>query len=186
MNNKEFNPIVIGIDEGRKTRFESDLKAITSHLTAFFDEASKYVQIEDKNLYKRNLLNSFISDFSAKYKSQFSELLTIDKILELSNVDTHKLRFLESKIKEINIEIDYNTHEVETPDFSIKTNSIEENLLWNYANNLSKAIHENMPNGITFFYSDLVRGFSNVLFYDFSTQRLKPNIGYIKGQYRRV
>lgn len=185
MKNKEFNPIVIGIDEGRKTRFESDLKAIILHLKDFFDEASKYVQIEDKNLYKGNLLNSFISDFSKKYKTQFSELLTIEKILELSNVHTEKLRFLESKIKEINIEIDYNTHEVETPDFSIKTNSIEENLLWNYANNLSKAIHENMPNGITFFYSDLQRGFANVLFYDFSTQRLVPNVSYIKGSYKR-
>jgi hypothetical protein len=186
MKNKEFKPIVIGYDESSKKRFEANLTALSVHLKDFFTECEKYVQIEDKNVYKGNLLNSFISDFSKKYKTQFSELLTIDKILELSNVDTHKLRFLESKIKEINIEIDYNTHKAETPDFSIKTNSIEENLLWNYANNLSKAIHENMPNGITFFYSDLQRGFANVLLYDFSTQRLVPNVSYIKGGYRRI
>ena len=185
MKDKTFTPIVIGYDESSKKRFEANLTALSVHLKDFFTECEKYVQIEDKNVYKGNLLNSFISDFSKKYKTQFSELLTIDKILELSNVDTHKLRFLESKIKEINIEIDYNTHKAETPDFSIKTNSIEENLLWNYANNLSKAIHENMPNGITFFYSDLQRGFANVLLYDFSTQRLVPNVSYIKGQYRR-
>jgi len=136
MKNKEFKPIVIGYDESSKKRFEANLTALSVHLKDFFTECEKYVQIEDKNVYKGNLLNSFISDFSKKYKTQFSELLTIDKILELSNVDTHKLRFLESKIKEINIEIDYNTHKAETPDFSIKTNSIEENLLWNYANNL--------------------------------------------------
>lgn len=185
MKDKTFTPIIIGIDESSKRRFEANLTALSAHLKDFFTECEKYVQIEDKNLYKGSLLNSFISDFSKKYKKQFSELLTIEKILELSNVDTHKLRFLESKIKEIDIDIDYNTHEVETPDFSIKTNSIEENLLWNYANNLSKAIHDNLPNGITFFYSDLQRGFANVLLYDFSTQRLVPNVSYIKGSYKR-
>ena len=185
MKDKTFIPIVIGYDESSKKRFEANLTALSVHLKDFFTECEKYVQIEDKNVYKGNLLNSFISDFLKKYKTQFSELLTIDKILELSNVDTHKLRFLESKIKEINIEIDYNTHETSAPDFSIKTESIEENLLWSYANNLSKAIHENMPNGITFFYSDLQRGFANVLLYDFSTQKLVPNVSYIKGQYRR-
>lgn len=187
MKYQQFTPIIIGIDESKKTRFESDLKAITSHLTAFFDEASKYVQIEDKNAYKGDLLNSFISDFSKKYKKQFSELLTIEKILELSNVDTHKLRFLESKIKEIDIEIDYNTHEVETPDFSIKTESIEENLLWNYANGISKAIHDNRPTNLslTFFNADLQRAFCGLMIYDFSTQRLIPNVSWIKGNYKR-
>lgn len=185
MKHQQFTPIIIGIDESSKKRFEANLTALSAHLKDFFTECEKYVQIEDKNLYKGSLLNSFISDFSKKYKKQFSELLTIDKILELSNVDTHKLRFLESKIKEIDIDLDYNTHETSVPDFSIKTESIEENLLWNYANNLSKSIHDNLPNGITFFYSDLQRGFANVLLYDFSTQRLVPNVSWIKGSYKR-
>jgi hypothetical protein len=185
MKNKEFKPIVIGYDESSKKRFEANLTALSVHLKDFFTECEKYVQIEDKNVYKGNLLNSFISDFSKKYKTQFSELLTIDKILELSNVDTHKLRFLESKIKEINIEIDYNTHEASTPDFSIKTESIEENLLYEYSKRIAAAIHDNKPEYMTFFYADLVRGFANILQYDFNSQKLVPNVSYIKGQYRR-
>ena len=185
MKNKEFKPIVIGYDESSKKRFEANLTALSVHLKDFFTECEKYVQIEDKNVYKGNLLNSFISDFSKKYKTQFSELLTIDKILELSNVDTHKLRFLESKIKEINIEIDYNTHKAETPDFSIKTNSLEENLLYEYASGIAAAVHKTKPEYLTFFYADLVRGFANILQYDFNSQRLVPNVSWIKGNYRR-
>lgn len=187
MKDKTFTPITIGYDESSKKRFEANLTALSAHLKDFFTECEKYVQIEDKNLYKGDLLNSFISDFSKKYKKQFSELLTIEKILELSNVDTHKLRFLESKIKEINIEIDFNTHETSAPDFSIKTNSIEENLLWNYANGISKAIHDNRPTNLslTFFNADLQRAFCGLMIYDFSTQRLIPNVSWIKGSYKR-
>lgn len=186
MKNKDFKPITIGYDERAKNQFDANLTALRSHLTDFFKECTKYVEIKDKNAYKGDLLNSFISDFSGKYSSQFSELLTIEKILELSDVDTHKLRFLESRIKEININIDYNTLESVTPDFSIKTNSLEENLLYEYANGISKAIYDNKPNHLTFFNADLQRAFCGLLLYDFSNQKLVPNISWIKGNYRRV
>ena len=186
MKNKEFKPIVIGYNASAESNYKANLSTKIDRLTQFFEECDKYVTIEDKNAYKPNLYNSFVNDFSKKYKKQFSELLTIEKILEISDVPVDKLRFLAAKINEIDIDLDFNTHKAETPDFSIKTNSIEENLLWNYANNLSKAIHDNLPNGITFFYSDLQRGFANVLLYDFSTQRLVPNVSYIKGGYRRI
>lgn len=182
----KFVPITIGFDEAGRQKFQSDLKVLIAYLSDFFNECSKYVQIKDKNAYKGDLLNSFISDFSDKYKTQFSELLTIEKILELSNVNTHKLRFLEMKIKEFDLEIDYNTLKAIPPDFSIKTKSIQENLLYQYSLNICKAIHENKPNDITLFYSDLVRGFVNVLSYDFELQKLVPNISYIKGMYSRL
>lgn len=186
MKDKTFTPIVIGYNESAKRRFESDLTAIRAHLKDFFDEVSKYVEIKDRNGYKGNLLQSFISDFSDKYQSEFSQLLSIEKILELSNVPGEKLRFLESKIKEINIEIDYNTFEASTPDFNIKTNSLEENLLYEYASGIAAAVHKTKPEYLTFFYADLVRGFANILQYDFSTQRLVPNVSWIKGNYKRI
>ena len=74
MKDKTFTPITIGYDESSKKRFEANLTALSAHLKDFFTECEKYVQIEDKNVYKGNLLNNFISDFSNKYKSQFSYL----------------------------------------------------------------------------------------------------------------
>jgi hypothetical protein len=185
MKDKTFTPITIGYNETAKRRFEANLTALSVHLKDFFTECEKYVQIEDKNTYKGNLLQSFISDFSDKYQSEFSQLLSIEKMLELSDVPVDKLRFLAAKINEIDIDLDFNTHEVETPDFSIKTNSIEENLLWNYANGISKAIHDNKPNHLTFFNADLQRAFCGLMIYDFSSQRLVPNVSWIKGNYRR-
>jgi len=187
MKNKEFKPIVIGYDESSKKRFEANLTALSVHLKDFFTKCEKYVQIEDKNTYKGNLLQSFISDFSDKYQSEFSQLLSIEKMLELSDVPVDKLRFLAAKINEIDIDLDFNTHEASTPDFSIKTESIEENLLWNYANGISKAIHENRPTNLslTFFNADLQRAFCGLMIYDFSSQKLVPNVSWIKGAYKR-
>ena len=185
MDKKDFQRIAIGYNEAQKKQFELDLNAFTSYLNDFFTEIAKYIEVKDKNVFKGKFLNTFLELFAKKYKSQFPEFMSLEKVLELCEVNTDKIKALASKINEYQIEIDLNTNEAKTPDFTIYTESIEQNLLWNYANNLTKAIHENMPNGITFFYSDLVRGFSNVLTYDFSTQRLVPNIGYIKGNYKR-
>jgi hypothetical protein len=185
MKNKEFKPIVIGYNASAESNYKANLSSKIERLTQFFEECTKYVDIKDKNAYKPNLYNSFVEDFSAKYKSQFSELLTIDKILELSEVPVDKLRFLAAKINEIDIDLDFNTHEASTPDFSIKTESIEENLLYEYSKRIAAAIHDNKPEYMTFFYADLVRGFANILQYDFNSQKLVPNVSYIKGQYRR-
>jgi hypothetical protein len=112
--------------------------------------------------------------------------MSLEKVLELCEVNTDKIKALASKINEYQIEIDLNTNEAKTPDFTIYTESIEQNLLYKYASEIEKAIFDNKPTEITFFQSDLQRGFSGLLIYDFSTQRLKPNIGYIKGNYKRI
>lgn len=187
MKDKTFTPITIGYNTSAESNYKANLSTKIDRLTQFFEECDKYVTIEDKNAYKPNLYNSFVEDFSKKYKKQFSELLTIEKILEISDVPVDKLRFLASKINEIDIDLDYNTHETSAPDFSIKTESIEENLLWNYANGISKAIHENRPTNLslTFFNADLQRAFCGLMIYDFSSQRLVPNVSWIKGSYKR-
>jgi hypothetical protein len=183
---KDFTPIKIGFNEGERAKFETDLINIKNLLNDFFSECEKYIEIKDKNKYKGSLFNSFVNDFSNKYKSKFPEILTIDKILELSNVNTDKLKFLSSKIQELKLNIDYNSLEMETPDFCIYTSNLEENLLFQYAQGISKAIHENKPSHLSFFNADLQRGFTGLLLYDFSTQKLIPNIGFIKGQFKRI
>ena len=187
MKNKEFKPIVIGYNASAESNYKANLSTKIDRLTQFFEECTKYVDIKDKNAYKPNLYNSFVEDFSKKYKEQFSELLTIENILELSEVPVDKLRFLAAKINEIDIDLDFNTYEASMPDFTIKTESIEENLLWNYANGISKAIHENRPTNLslTFFNADLQRAFCGLMIYDFSSQRLVPNVSWIKGAYKR-
>ena len=92
MKDKTFTPIVIGYNASAESNYKANLSTKIERLTQFFEECTKYVDIKDKNAYKPNLYNSFVEDFSKKYKTQFSTLLTIDKILELSEVDTHKPR----------------------------------------------------------------------------------------------
>lgn len=186
MNNKDFKRIAIGYNEAQKKQFESDLNTLTSYLNDFFSEIAKYIEVKDKNVFNGNFLNTFLELFGQKYKCQFPEFMSLEKVLELCEVNTDKIKALASKINEYQIEIDLNTNEAKTPDFTVYTESIEQNLLYKYASEIEKAIFDNKPTEITFFQSDLQRGFSGLLTYDFSTQRLKPNIGYIKGQYRRL
>jgi len=186
MRTKEFKPVPIGYKEHEKRQFELDLSTFTSYLNDFFSEIAKYIEVKDKNAFKGKFLNMFLDLFSEKYKSQFPQFMSLEKVLELCEVNTDKIKTLAFKISEFKIEIDLNTNEAKIPDFTIYTESIEENLLYKYASEIEKAIYDNKPTEITFFQSDLQRGFSGLLLYDFSTQRLKPNIGYIKGNYRRV
>ena len=93
------------------------------------------------------------------------------------------MKSLAEKIKEYNIEIDYNTGEAETRDFTIYTESEEHNNLYHYVKKITDSIAEN-PNNHFFYNSDLVRGFNGLVYYDFSTQSIKPNITYILGKQR--
>ena len=186
MKTKDFTPIKIGFNDQGKNQFNTDLIKLRSLVNDFFEEAGKYIEIKDKNKFKGDLFKVFINEFSDKYKTQFPDVLTLDKIMELVSVNVDKLRFLSSKVNEFNIDFDYNTNEIETPDFSIYTSNNEENLLFKYAQGISEAIYNNRPQGITLFNADLQRGFVGILIFDFSSQKLVPNVGYIKGQFKRI
>jgi hypothetical protein len=183
MKKQNFKPLAIGVNESEKQRFEADLTQFKALVSDFFSEVDKFIQVEDKNAYKGNLINTFVKDFEDKYRAEFSSILTIDKVMELCEVNTDKLKSLAEKIKEYNIEIDYNTGEAETRDFTIYTESEEHNNLYHYVKKITDSIAEN-PNNHFFYNSDLVRGFNGLVYYDFSTQSIKPNITYILGKQR--
>ena len=183
MKKQNFIPLAIGINEHEKQRFEADLTQLRTHVSDYFSEVDKFIQVEDKNVYKANLINSFVKDFEDKYRKEFSNLLTIEKILELCEVNTDKLKSLATKIKEYNIEINYNTGEAPTKDFTIYTESDEQNKLYNYVKKITDSIADK-PNNHFFYNSDLVRGFNGIVYYDFSSQSIKPNITYILGKQR--
>lgn len=185
MKQKKFTPIAIGVKEHQKKEFEANLTHLRTLLSDFFSEVDKFIQVEDKNVYKGNLINCFVKNFEDKYRKEFSSMLTIDKVMELCEVNTDKLKSLATKIKEYNIEIDYNTLEAKEVDFTIYTESEEHNKLYHYVKKITDAI-EDKPNNHFFYHSDLVRGFNGLVYYDFSSQTIKPNINFILGNIRRT
>jgi len=185
MKKQNFKPLAIGINESEKQRFEADLTQLRTIVSDFFSEVDKFIQVEDKNVYRGNLINTFVKDFEHKYRAEFSSMLTIDKVMELCEVNTDKLKSLATKIKEYNIEIDYNTGEAPIKDFTIYTESEEQNKLYQYVKKITDSISDK-PTSHFFYHSDLVRGFNGLVFYDFSTQTIQPNINYILGNIRRT
>ena len=100
MDKKDFKRIAIGYNEAQKKQFESDLNAFTSYLNDFFSEIAKYIEVKDKNVFKGNFLNTFLELFAQKYKCQFPEFMSLEKVLELCEVNTDKIKALASKINE--------------------------------------------------------------------------------------
>jgi len=98
---KKFNPIKIAIDKTSEARYKANLSALKTHLSDFFGEASKHVKIENKTPYEQNLFNTFLDEFNTQLKHEFPPMLSLEKCLELTEVNTNKLKFLSDKITAI-------------------------------------------------------------------------------------
>jgi len=119
-------------------------------------------QLHEKNL---NAFRTHLSDF-------FNE---IDKHV------TDKIRFLSLKLIELNnqLEVNWDTLEFKEPDFNIYSNNLTQNQLFDLLNNLVSNIEEAKQYKNPVFMGDILRAFGGMLVFDHSTQKLKPNIGFI-------
>ena len=178
---KEFKPIQIGKQIEWETNHNKELTALRTHLTAFFDEVAKYIEVTDKNAYKGYFISAFITEFEKKYKGSFPPLMSLEKILQMSEVNVSKLKKLVNDIEAIGIDIDFNTMQETNPiDFAVYTENEEQNKLFQYAQNICDAIYTTDRPNIHFWNADLVRSFGGLMVYDFSKQQIVPNLLMIK------
>lgn len=172
-----FQPITIGQKHEEKRQYEANLKLILGYLSDFTEICDKYLPNFKMNGLNKNLFEAFKTQFQEIYKGKFPELLSLDKILELSEVPTDKLRYLSQQIDELNegINVNFTTKTAPKKDFNIYTTSEDQNKLWKYLNDVSSAI-ENLKYFRSIYVGQMVHAFNGMYIYDYSTQSLKPNI----------
>jgi hypothetical protein len=107
-------------------------------------------------------------------------------MFELLEVDSAKIDFLVREIEAIKLEIDYNTGEpAEKPDFNIYTKNEAENKLYTYLQKTISIIQEGEAFGIKVYPADIMRAYSGFLGFDFSQNKIVPNVARVLGTERR-
>jgi hypothetical protein len=180
-----YKPIKIGHQTEWETNHKNNLTALKSHINAFFNEVSKTIEVEDKNAYKGNFINKFLIDFEAKYKSSFPSVMSLEKIVQMCEVNLPLLKKIVNDIEAVGIDVDLNTMQELNPiDFGVYTESEEQEKLYKYAVGICEAIYTNDRPNLHFFNADLVRSFAGLFVYDFTKQQIVPNVLMIKNQMR--
>lgn len=180
----DFKPMLITVNSTAEREFNLRKTAFITILTDFWNEASRFIEITDKNVFRTNFFKTFKELFAQKYKGQFPEIVSTDKQLELANVNVNKLRFLSDKLNDFSdITIDLNTNEVDTPDFGIYTIHEDQNKLLRYLQKLSDTILEaeqftNLNKG------HVMAGFNRMLDFSHEQQKFVPNMYFITNQIR--
>lgn len=180
----KYKPLLLGIDEVQKAKHEAKLNAFRTHLSDFFKEIEKHIQIENKSDYKQNPLEAFFEKWEAQHRNKFPEMLSLEKCLELAEVNTDKLRFLSVRINQVKneIELNWDTLEAAKIDFGIYTDNLTQNQILDLLNALVKNIEKAKQYKNPIYPSDLLRAFGGMLIFDYKDQKLKPNIQFIKSK----
>ena len=178
-----FKPIVIGTNDQEKQLHEANLSLILGYLNDFNEITDKYLPTFNKVSLKSNLFEAFKMQFQELHSGKFPELLSLDKILELSDVPTDKLRYLSQRIDELNkgILVNLATKKAPDKDFNIYTTSEDQNKLWKYLNEAASAI-ENLKQFRSIYVGQMTPFFNGLFQYDYSTQSLRPNIHVVQGK----
>ena len=176
-----FKKIQIGYQKEWETNHNNDLNTLRTHLTAFFNEVGKYIEVNDKNAYKGKFITTFLTEFETKYKASYPPLMSLEKILMVSDVNVSKIKKIVNDIEAIRIDIDFNTMQESNPmDFAVYTETEAQNELFKYAQNICDAIYTTDRPNIHFWNADLVRSFGGLMVYDFGKQQIVPNLLMIK------
>ena len=184
--NKEFKPIIISRETTAENKFRTDVERKYKLSNEFFNYIDRFFNTEDRNVLKHEIPYNYFTDrFTSKFEGNFPPQLSVRKQMELLEVDTAKIDFLSSEIASIKVEIDFNNglpeHE---PDFNIYTQSEDQNKLYKYLTSIADSVTKAKSFGITTYPANICGGFNGWLGYDFSTNKIVPNIARVLGNER--
>lgn len=180
-----FKPLLIDYDYQREANYKAEVNTHRQRITDFFNTIGKFIEVENKNDYKGNLVGTFLTQFEAKYKDSFPSVMTLNRIVEVCDVPMSTIKKLANEIDHSNIHLDFDTlQEINPLDFGIYTETEEQNKLFLYAKNICDAIYKEDRPTVHFYNADLVRSFAGLMVYDFQKGQIKPSVMLIKNQLR--
>lgn len=182
---KTFKSITIATNEAEKKTHIKAIDTKKSHFNALFSYLQQFVNIDNKEVFEGNIYNEFISRFSNKHFANYPTL-RIEKIAELHDCHLHKIDALIKAFESIKIEWDFKTNESkQSVDFDIKTQYQEQNDRYKNTMQLIKAL-DTIKENRHVYLADIVRGLNGVVAYDFSNQKVVPNIAFVLGEKERA
>ncbi len=182
---KEFKPIAIGTNDGAKREYERLLNAKRSDLRELSDYANRFIEVDDYTLLFKDFKNTFRKLFSEKFASQFPNLVSQQKQLELVDCDITKIDALSDRIESNTIALDENLKATEKTDFNIYTKDENQNKLYKTLCRISDDYKELKDGGLNIFPMAIVNGTAQALRYDFQKAKLIPNIAIFTSTWLR-
>lgn len=184
---KVFQPIKIGTltteEKDYARRFEDKIKRFND-LYAYL---CKFIALEDKNVLKANIYETFLTSFLDKEQNNFPPNAPINSILQFMQVDTNKIQSLIDELNaiEFNLEdLNLNSPILPKKDFGIYTTTNEQNDLYFKISKVVNAVNELEAAGKTIYKSPLIQAFNFMLHYDLASQNLSVNVPYILNKIR--
>lgn len=182
---KSTTPVIIGKHESEEKDFIKSVDEKTKSFKTLFDYLATFVPIDNIESFEGKINDEFYSRCYDKYHVLFPTL-TLPKILELHNCQIHKVDALIQSFESIALEWDFtkNQPKHEAPDFNIYAITEIEIKLFNYLTELIKVQEKVKGLGIQFNPAPFIQSFPYSMYYDFTTNSIKPNTSFIKGTIR--
>jgi hypothetical protein len=175
-NNKK---LAIGKDTHAENTFKTNLEGKKSRFNELLSYCNQFVLMDDINAFSENPKEYFINAFKERYENEFPAIVTLDKRLELSNIDIQKIGRLESEYKQIEITgFDPLTLSAPEPDFNIY--AIDKEAVKRYENTkiLCDLLNE-LRNEFQVYPANVIQGVSGAIGFNFQTNKFDINVAFI-------
>lgn len=176
-----INKLKVGFNEEALKKYETDLQTKKKAFSEAFDYVNKYVTgISPKDFYN-GFKSSFLAEWNNNKQTEFPSGVQVEKALELVGFSMNKLEALETQFKRIEIDFNPITGESETPDFGIYLTEKEEIERYNSAMKIAEAVNSFKDYGQINF-GNVCMGLGSKLRFDWATQSLQPNLGWVRNE----
>lgn len=172
----KFQPIVVGYDYATEqhdtTLFKDKIRAFNE----LSNEIDKFIKVEDKNLFKGELFDLFLSEFYDKNKLNFPPDVPLNVMLKMLEVNTNKIQNLIAEFNAIDLELDLNNLETnKKKDYSIYTENESQNKLAIYLNKILSGITELKKMEKQVFPQNIVQGLNGLVVFNHESNALILN-----------
>ena len=171
--------IVIGKDTHGENTYRVCLESKKKRFNELLSYCNQFVLMDDINAFSESPKDYFLNAFDERYKNEFPPIVTLDKRLELSNIDIQKIGRLESEFHAIKIEnfdpVKLNAPE---PDFNIYAVNSEAVSRYENTKKLCDLLNE-LRNEFQVYPANVIQGVSGAIGFSFHENKFNVNIGFI-------
>ena len=175
MSNK-IERLNIGINKLKEKQYNLSLNNKKNAFNESLAYVSTFISVKDFKSFMEDMSGYFKTEFMTAYGSDFSSLMTYEKICELSNVELHKIKAYQNQFDNVDIELDPLTLEATTvPDHALYLNTEAEITKYLRGKFILDKMNEITAEGIDFNRNMLQRMFQDTFSYDWELNELIVN-----------
>jgi len=170
---------VIGVDSHSKELFKATLQTKINAFNGLLSYCKQFVPITDIKAFHEAPKSFFISEFTKEYKGQFPKIVTVEKQLELSGIELHKIESLESKYLGISLPtFDVETLSAPHPDFNIYCVDNEAEIRYVQTKKIVDLLND-FRSKFQVYPANIVNGLNGSISFDFGQNKFVVNINFI-------